>query len=138
MDFGALQGLIFLVLAYKVGSETTWRWVYYSSLIINLLAFFLILVFYWPPGFAALHPDKKTQCQQFLDLDFVGLLLFGGGLTVFLVGIGFGGNPYPWTTATVLVPTIIGGVAVFVAFLYGRFTVLTLSQNSVLLNSSAR
>lgn len=57
-----------------------------------------------------------TRRQQFVQLDFVGLLLFGGGLTAFLMGIGFGGNPHPWTSRTVLVPTILGGVSVFVAF----------------------
>lgn len=46
----------------------------------------------------------------------MGLLLFGGGLTVFLIGIGFGGNPYPWTSAVVLCPTIIGGLCLFVGF----------------------
>ena len=81
-----------------------------------MLALVLISVFYWPPGFLGLHPDGKTRRQQFLELDFFGLLLFGGGLTVFLVGIGFGGNPYPWTNAVVLTPIIVGGMSVFVAF----------------------
>lgn len=85
-------------------------------LIVEVLGFVLILVFYWPPDFVGLHPDGKTRRQQFLELDFVGLLLFGGGLTVFLIGIGFGGNPYPWTSATVLSPIIIGGACAFVAF----------------------
>ena len=97
-------------------AEHSWRWVYYVSLIINSLAFVLVFVFYWPPGFVGLHPEGKTRRQQFLELDFVGLLLFGGGLTVFLVGIGFGGNPYPWTSAVVLAPMLLGGVSVFVAF----------------------
>lgn len=80
------------------------------------MALLLILVFYWPPDFLGLHPEGKTRSEQFLELDFVGLLLFSGGLTVFLVGIGFGGNPYPWTSSVVLAPTIVGGLSVFVAF----------------------
>lgn len=44
------------------------------------------------------------------------MLLFAGGLTVFLIGIGFGGNPYQWTSAAVLCPIILGGLCVFVAF----------------------
>lgn len=97
-------------------SVASWRWAYYVALIVNALAFFLILIFYWPPGFLGLHPDGKTRWQQFLELDFVGLLLFGGGLTVFLIGIGFGGNPYPWTSVICLGPVIIGGISVFVGF----------------------
>ncbi|EXJ66722.1 uncharacterized protein A1O5_09917 [Cladophialophora psammophila CBS 110553] len=103
-------------IAYDLVSQGSWRWAYYVSLIINVAALLLILVFYWPPDFLGLHPDGKTRRQQFLELDFIGLLLFGGGLTVFLVGVGFGGNPYPWTSAVVLAPTIIGGISVFVAF----------------------
>lgn len=85
-------------------------------LIVECLAFLLVLVCYWPPDFLGLHPEGKTRRQQFMELDFLGLLLLGGGLTVFLVGISFGGNPYPWTSATVLSLTIIGGLSVFVAF----------------------
>ncbi|KIY03339.1 uncharacterized protein Z520_00030 [Fonsecaea multimorphosa CBS 102226] len=103
-------------IAYQLVSQSSWRWAYYVSLIVNVVALLLISVFYWPPDFLGLHPDGKTRRQQFLELDFVGLLLFGGGLTVFLVGVGFGGNPYPWTNAVVLAPTIIGGISVFVAF----------------------
>ncbi|KIW95638.1 uncharacterized protein Z519_04223 [Cladophialophora bantiana CBS 173.52] len=102
--------------SYDLVSQSSWRWAYCVSLIINVAALLLILVFYWPPDFLGLRPDGKTRRQQFLELDFIGLLLFGGGLTVFLVGVGFGGNPYPWTSAVVLAPTIIGGISVFVAF----------------------
>ncbi|KAK5061085.1 hypothetical protein LTR84_007627 [Exophiala bonariae] len=103
-------------IANQLVAQGSWKWAYYVCLIVNVVAFILILVFYWPPDFLGLHPDGKTRRQQFFELDFVGLLLFGGGLTVFLVGIGFGGNPYPWTSAVVLAPTIIGGLFVFVAF----------------------
>ncbi|KEF55373.1 uncharacterized protein A1O9_08123 [Exophiala aquamarina CBS 119918] len=103
-------------IAYRIITVASWRWTYYVSLIVNTLAFILILVCYWPPDFLGLHPEGKTRRQQFFELDFLGLLLFGGGLTTFLVGIGFGGNPYPWTSAIVLAPTIIGGLSVFVAF----------------------
>lgn len=105
-----------IVIAYRIITVTSWRWTYYVALIVNGLAFVLVLVLYWPPNFLGLHPEGKSRRQQFLELDFMGLLLFGGGLTVFLVGIGFGGNPYPWTSAVVLSPTIIGGLSVFVAF----------------------
>ncbi|KAK5061534.1 hypothetical protein LTR84_008078 [Exophiala bonariae] len=103
-------------IAYRIITVASWRWTYYVALIVNTLAFILILVLYWPPNFVGLHPEGKTRYQQFLELDFLGLLLFGGGLTVFLIGVGFGGNPYPWTSAIVLSTTIIGGVSVFVAF----------------------
>jgi hypothetical protein len=97
-------------------SRYGWQWTFYVALIVEVLAFVLILVFYWPPSFLGLHPDGKTRLRQFTELDFIGLLLWGGGLTVFLIGIGFGGNPHPWTSAVVLAPLLIGGLSCFVAF----------------------
>lgn len=69
----------------------------------------LATVWYWPPDFLGLHPEGKGRFEQFKELDFVGLLHFWGGLLSFLLGLSFGGNPYSWRSATVLVPTIIGG-----------------------------
>ena len=76
---------------------------------IGTVALMLILIFYWPPGFIGLHPNGKSRIEQFKELDFVGLVLFGGGLTTFLVGVSFGDNPYAWRDVHVLAPLLIGG-----------------------------
>ncbi|KAK5047700.1 hypothetical protein LTR84_006365 [Exophiala bonariae] len=104
------------VIAYAIVAHLSWRWTFYLGIIINALALLLVVVFYWPPDFVELHPEGKTRFGQFKELDFVGLLLFGGGLTSFLLGISFGGNPYPWRSAIVVAPTVIGGIAFLVAF----------------------
>lgn len=96
-------------IAYAVVAKLTWRWTFYIGIISNGWALLLVLLFYWPPDFLGLHPEGKTRWQQFKELDFVGLTLFGGGLTAFLLGLSFGNNPYPWISATVLAPLIIGG-----------------------------
>jgi hypothetical protein len=90
-------------------ANLSWRWTFYLGIVINALALLLVTVFYWPPDFVELHPEGKTRFGQFKELDFVGLFLFGGGLTCFLLGISFGGNPYPWRSAIVVAPTVIGG-----------------------------
>lgn len=86
----------------------------------NGLALALVAIFYWPPGFVNLHPEGKTPMQQFKELDFVGLLLFGGGLTSFLIGVSWGNNPYPWSSVQVLVPLLTGGgsTSSFTRYLY--------------------
>lgn len=91
-------------------AHLSWRWTFYLGIIVNGLALLLVIVFYWPPDFVDLHPEGKTRFRQFKELDFIGLLLFGGGLTSFLLGISFGGNPYPWRSAAVVAPTVIGGM----------------------------
>ncbi|KAJ9614616.1 hypothetical protein H2200_002753 [Cladophialophora chaetospira] len=104
------------VIAFALVAHLTWRWAFYLGIIINGFALFLVVVFYWPPGFIGLHPDGKSRIQQIKELDFVGLTLFGGGLTTFLVGVSFGGNPYSWRDVHVVAPLLIGGLCVFVAF----------------------
>jgi hypothetical protein len=79
------------------------------GIIANGLALFLIAMFYWPPNFLDLHKNEKTRYQQVKELDWFGLILFGGGLTSFLLAISWGDNPYPWTSAQVLAPLVIGG-----------------------------
>ncbi len=78
------------------------------GIIANGLALLLVAIFYWPPNFIGLHPEGKTRRQQFQDLDFIGLLFYGGGLIIFLLGISWGNNPYPWKSAHVLVPLLLG------------------------------
>lgn len=95
--------------AYALVANLSWRWAFYVGIIANGFALILITIFYWPPGFIGLHPEGKSRLQQFKELDFLGLILFGGGLTSFLLGLSFGNNPYPWSSARVLVPLLIGG-----------------------------
>ncbi|OAL37367.1 hypothetical protein AYO20_03216 [Fonsecaea nubica] len=116
MNVFALPGSAFgSVIAYAIVADLNWRWTFYIGAIANGWAFLLITIFYWPPGFVGLHPGK-TRFQQFKELDFLGLVLFGGGLTCFLLGISWGGNPYPWTSAQVLAPLILGALTLIVAF----------------------
>lgn len=132
----------------------TWRWAFYLGAIANGFALTLITVFYWPPTFLDIHRDGKTRLQQIKELDFVGLLLYGGGLTSFLLGISWGDNPYSWTSGTVLAPLIIGSTNRWSApldgptlidvqsllswsfFHYGRYTAPKRSPNCVLLQCS--
>ncbi len=95
--------------AYALVAHLTWRWAFYIGIIANGLALVLVTMFYWPPGFFGLHPEGKSRIQQVKELDFIGLLLFGGGLTSFLLGLSFGNNPRPWESAQTLVPVVIGG-----------------------------
>ncbi|KAK5527314.1 hypothetical protein LTR07_001086 [Exophiala xenobiotica] len=94
--------------AYALVANLNWRWTLYVGILSNGVALILVGIFYWPPGFVGLHPEGKSRLQQFKELDFVGLILFGGGLTSFLLGVSWGNNPYPWRSVTVLVPLLLG------------------------------
>jgi len=53
--------------------------------------------------------------EQFKRLDFIGTVLFIGGLATFLIGLSWGGQSYPWKSAPVIATIIVGAVAL-VAF----------------------
>ncbi|EON65856.1 hypothetical protein W97_05098 [Coniosporium apollinis CBS 100218] len=117
LNLAALPGSAFgSVIAYALVANLSWRWAFYVGIIANGFALILITIFYWPPGFVGLHPEGKSRLQQFKELDFLGLILFGGGLTSFLLGLSFGNNPYPWSSARVLVPLLIGAATFLIAF----------------------
>lgn len=98
------------LIAYHAG----WR---YCCLFAGLWAFvgFLgTLFFYFPPP----RPNSRglTRRQIIGEIDFVGGLLSISGMIVFLAGLEWGGYQYPWHSAHVLAPLIIGGFLLFVAF----------------------
>jgi MFS family permease len=72
-----------------------WRWVYWFAFILNTVGFFLIFFFYRPKN-QYIKEAGKTRWQEVKDLDWIGMFLWGAGLTLFLLGISFGGNQLAW------------------------------------------
>ncbi|KAB5517299.1 fungal trichothecene efflux pump [Coniochaeta sp. 2T2.1] len=85
-----------------------WRWSYYLGIIFSGLTMILYQFFYHPPTYDQLHVQGKTKWQQFKELDFIGILLFIAGCVLFLIGLSWGGQAYPWVSAPVLCTIIIG------------------------------
>ena len=52
------------------------------------------------------------------ELDYIGIFLYTAGLTLFLLGLGWGGVSYPWKSAAVLVPLILGALLFIATFFY--------------------
>ncbi|GIC88806.1 putative MFS drug efflux pump [Aspergillus udagawae] len=69
--------------------------------------------FYFPPP--RVNSQGLSRKEVFRRIDFVGGLLSITGLILFLAGMQWGGYQYPWTSAHVLVPLILGFV-ILVAF----------------------
>jgi MFS family permease len=78
------------------------------------VGFFGTLFFYFPPP----RPNSSglTRRQVIAEIDFLGGLLSISGMILFLGGLEWGGYQYKWTSAHVLVPLILGGLLLFVAF----------------------
>lgn len=94
-----------------------WRWCYYINIIAVGLAIILLYLFYHPPTFNLLH-RRKTKRQLLMQLDYPGIFMWTAGLTIFLMGISWGGTIYPWNSAAVISSIIIGGVMLVVLFFW--------------------
>lgn len=72
------------------------------------------------------NADKKRR-RELLSLDYLGIILYAGGLTAVLLGLSWGGTPgHPWRSASVVAPIILGAVGFASAFVYD----FTISEKS--------
>ena len=95
--------------AIHLATKLSWRWGFWITLLSGGLGALGLFFFYFPPTFDEVHiRDHRTLWQELKVLDFVGVILFVGGITVLLLGISWGGVTYPWKSAGVIVPILIG------------------------------
>jgi MFS family permease len=86
-----------------------WRGAYVYMTCFHAAALVLLFFVYYPPTFETKHrQDGKTRMQLLAELDYVGLFLFSAGCILFLLGVNYGGRQYPWASAYVIAPMIIG------------------------------
>lgn len=87
-------------------AHSTYKWIFRLGMILCGLALVLCIFFYTPP---APPPDEgKTRAQMFGELDFVGIVLFSGGLGTFLMGVIWAGGTYGPKDLHVVVPIVVG------------------------------
>jgi len=97
-----------------------WRWVYWIPFIMNTVGFFLIFFFYRPKN-QYIREDGKTRLQELKDLDWIGMFLWGVGLTLFLLGISFGGGQLAWKSAGTICMIVIGLLLIIALAFYEAF-----------------
>jgi MFS family permease len=95
------------------GAQDGWRGAFYLGAGFYAVSLVTIFVFYHPS--ARPNPENLSILARLQKIDWPGVFLVAAGLTIFLIGLEYGGNPYKWTSARVLAPLIIGGVCL-VAF----------------------
>lgn len=76
------------------------------------------VIFYHPPQFEKLHRNR-TRWQEVREMDYGGIVLFSGGLILFLLGLSWGGNLYPWGSAHVIAALVVGIVTLIAFVFYG-------------------
>lgn len=114
--------VISTVLGNALNEYASWRWIFYIGIIVEAIAFLGTAWFYWPTPRPRGDFDK-SRWDEFKEIDFVGLLLLAGGLTIFLIGLTWGGSTaHPWNSAGTIAPIIIGFITVIGGFSY-EFTI---------------
>ncbi|KAL4801840.1 MFS general substrate transporter [Aspergillus unguis] len=119
--FGFVGGV-----AYSVGpvvggylTDANWRYCFVVSIPIAVLSHivvFLVLRKELKPG---RYSDGSMSFLSALGtLDIIGTILFIFGVGLIILGTAWGGSTYPWDSAQVLAPLIVGGICFVLFFIY--------------------
>ncbi|KAF4334397.1 trichothecene efflux pump [Fusarium beomiforme] len=114
-------------LGIRLALFSGWRWIFYIYIILManrslapVAGTIALWFFYYPPSFTQLHGKSTSILHELSKVDWVGTLLLVAGLTLFLLGISWGG-PYPWNSARVLGLLVSGGVILILFVLFETF-----------------
>ncbi|KAF8553804.1 MFS general substrate transporter [Imleria badia] len=96
----------------SLATQGQWRWIFYLNLPVSLVACVLTIVLLdlpTPPG---------SSKDKFMRLDWIGNFFVISSTVACTIGLTWGGITAPWSSATVLVPLVLGfvGLVVFIAY----------------------
>ena len=79
--------------------NVSWRWCFYINLPIGALTAIGLLIFFHPPT----RPiEQEKVLERVKKLDFVGAIIFMAAVIMVLLALQWGGNTYPWKSATII------------------------------------
>ena len=94
----------------------SWRWLYIIGVILGSFCLLGIAFVYFPPRHPTMYHEDTVM--RFRDLDFLGFFLYCGGLSVFLIGLTWGGVIYPWSSAATIAPLTLGLLSLVLCFVW--------------------
>jgi MFS family permease len=102
------------IYAQLIAANSSWRYCGIIICIWNGLGLIITACFYFPPP----RPNSagKSRAQVLREIDYIGGFLSIVGMVLFMAGLQWGGYQYPWSSAHVLAPLIIGA-AFIIAFI---------------------
>ncbi|OAG07378.1 MFS general substrate transporter [Paraphaeosphaeria sporulosa] len=110
-DILGIIGQLGPIVAYTFLAKTEigWRGAYWYMCAFHGFFMIVLVLTYYPPKFSTKHRhDGKTKMQLVKEIDYIGLFLFIAGCVLFLLGINYGGRQYPWNSAHVIAPMVVG------------------------------
>ncbi|KAI0046902.1 iron permease, partial [Auriscalpium vulgare] len=113
---GKFQGIIASVwaLACAIGppvggalaNSGAWRWLFFLNLPISAIAAGLVI------AFLKVNAPKMTWREKITRIDWIGNTLIIGSTISLMIALIWGGDRFPWRSASVLVPLVLGSVGI--------------------------
>lgn len=97
----------------------SWRWICVLIGIWAVIAFITLAVFYHPPP--RVNSQGLSKREIVGRVDFVGSFLALAGLILFLTGLNWAGQTYPWRSVQVISTLVVGGIVVVIFFIWEKF-----------------
>ncbi|KAJ7505663.1 major facilitator superfamily domain-containing protein [Mycena galericulata] len=142
-DRGLYQGLLAMIWALAsftgppIGGALaqdgkSWRWLFYLNLPLAAIAIVLVTFF------LKLNRPQGSIRAKLANVDWVGNALVILGTSIAIIGLTWGGIRYPWASAPVLAPLLIGFVLLCVFAVYeARFAAYPVIPRDVVGNRTS-
>ncbi|KAH8682671.1 efflux pump protein [Xylariales sp. PMI_506] len=120
MGFGQLGLISGPLIGGSLTQYLSWRWCFYINLPIGGLSL-IFLTLIQIPDLMHKPPFSLARVREVIpELDLIGFGLFVPAAVMFLLALQFGGNEYPWNSATII-GLFYGAVVVTVIFIFWEY-----------------
>ncbi|KIP04457.1 hypothetical protein PHLGIDRAFT_129482 [Phlebiopsis gigantea 11061_1 CR5-6] len=110
------------IVSGSLAQQGQWRWLFYLNLPLTGLA--AVLVF----AFLNLKTPEGSFRDKFMRMDWIGNFLIISSSSAVVIALTWGGVKFPWSSASILAPLILGLVGFVAFFLYEA----TLAKNPLI------
>ncbi|KAL4995034.1 major facilitator superfamily domain-containing protein [Aspergillus recurvatus] len=123
--FSFVTGVSYAVGPVIGGYQANWRYCFVISIPIAFVSHIIVYLVLRNDLKQGTHFRRGSRLSSFLPalatIDIIGTILFIFGVGLVILGTAWGGSTYPWGSAQVLAPLIVGGVCFAVFFVYEYF-----------------
>ncbi|GMG06627.1 unnamed protein product [Aspergillus oryzae] len=97
----ALGTVVAPIIGGAFTTNVTWRWCFLINLPAGTVTVITLILFFHPPQQS---PAARTETvlQKLQQLDLIGCALFVPAIIMVLLALQWGGNKYPWNSATII------------------------------------